>query len=252
VQEGETPLAYSRYKQSGPVNAGDYIHREGDAGGYCTAGFGATQTAGLLRGVSAEKDFVLSAGHCFGLESRALRKGSPSTTEYVTVGQTRRTGYRVPNGAGGAPNVDASAILLSDPSYLSGQIYYGSNSTLLRTTGVATAPVGTIVCDSGVSAAIHCGPVVGVKWIINDGYAHEDIVARAGAATGNSGGPVWIRETGQAVGLASTLWGNECHELASGQKYCKAMSFTPLIPFANDANPQGALTYMGLYLYTER
>ena len=254
--EPRADTAYSRFKASGPVDAGDSLG-EKSLPEKCTAAFGTTLRAGARRGEPDEKYFVLTAGHCFGMGTAVYRRDAREVGAIHKIGVTRRTAWTTPGGPGGGNNEDAAGILLDDPSFLSGRIYVGNPHVLAHVGAAETAPKGTTVCSSGSMGGVRCGSVRRLAWFITDeetgkGYAHRVLESSGGDVSGDSGGPVWNPKTEAAVGIVSLRIGlpnHPCHQIPRGLIGCPRMAFTPLRPFRGQIDPLGALNVLGLNLF---
>jgi len=201
-----------RYQAGRPFLAGEEIQ---NLEHLCTAGFGAWSRVGTKpNGDPIKHRYVLTAGHCFPLGTglnaaeivyRARYKGDPDP---VQIGTTERRGFL------GDPNrfdTDAEAIHLEDPNLVPGWIYECCGGRVsIRPTGVAYPKVGEVLCQSGVNSnAVFCGPVLGEASAgrLENATTHQlsgwhwMIHIGAGGEPGDSGSPVWVRNTGEAVGL---------------------------------------------------
>ena len=246
VAAEEAAPAFSRYKASGPINGGDQLESNG---GECTAGFGATQKAGALRGIATEKYFVLTAAHCFGLETRVYR-ASPSG-QRSPVGRVRRQGFGAGFGPGGPVSNDGEAILLDNPAFLSGRLFVGNPNVLMGMKGIEYPRKGITVCHSGIYGGVDCGPVKRSFWKVFKPveYVVRVIETGAHAAAGDSGGPFWNPANEKAIGLTSLRLG-AAHKNKLGALQGPRSALVPLV--ANPGNypyPEGVLNRLGLHLF---
>jgi hypothetical protein len=157
----------------------------------------------------------MTAGHCFphtelnaaSIVSRMRSKTDPTGIE---IGHVDRQGYfENPNWI----DTDAEAIWLSESDLIPSWIYEccGGRASM-KVTGVTFPKLGDIVCQSSrFVEKVTCGPVTNVadfdhfenkKTKKFSGW-HWMIRAATEGGPGDSGGPVWMRETGEAVGLVA-------------------------------------------------
>lgn len=157
--------------------------------------------------------YVMTAGHCFpkapfNAVSRVSRMGYKGDAG-VEIGEVERQGFF------GDPNridTDAEAIWLSETNLVPSWIYEccGGNAAM-RVTGVAFPKLGDTVCQSSQFVErVTCGPVTNVSDFdrLEDAKGnlsgwHWMIRAAVAGGRGDSGGPVWMRGTGEAVGLVA-------------------------------------------------
>jgi hypothetical protein len=191
------------------VRAGERIFREkaNEVFG-CTAGFGAWQQNASEQGGVIEKHFLITAAHCGDMDTLGLgtlfeRRRYLNAVEYnsAKLGHMRRSGITDP------PQVDGAAILLegSANGWAPREIF--QNAEYPQPITGAMAPVeGMIVCTSGATTnKVEPGAVLGEpvafdyddKPISNSYEVPVDIYERHG----DSGAPVWVCGTGNAVGL---------------------------------------------------
>ncbi|HEX5988673.1 MAG TPA: DUF6531 domain-containing protein [Solirubrobacterales bacterium] len=215
------PSKFSRFNSEGPIQAGDYLST-GQAA--CTAGFGAWD---VVEGAKTNGDdtFVplqLTAGHCFPKGSFVSR-GYPKES---LVGKVTRSNYSE------TPNVeplDAEAIRTSW-SEVARTIFINGNKEK-GVSGYQTPKPGDIVCLSGTTTNRRlCGPVLGEpvihKSLASNGGTVESVEIPVGVPVrgGDSGGPAWIAESGNAAGLitgsGSMEYGyGECVEIENNENF---------------------------------
>jgi YD repeat-containing protein len=210
---GGGSLLGGRFRNKGRMRAGDAIFiriytppTPEHAGGHvnnkmCTAGFGAKDKAGEVRGQPVWRLFVLSAGHCNHLNDfyeKFVYRSSDSDAlknedNWKEVGETTR------NALVHAETVvatDAEAIRVESDGVVP-QGIFGWNGSLIPTEHAGRARIGDTLCFSGaITGAPQCGPIVARA---TRSFAGEDGHARGGywvkfnkpAVPGDSGAPVW-------------------------------------------------------------
>jgi hypothetical protein len=140
-------IAVNRAHDSPPWNGGDYIIND-PATGICTSGFGAH---------SGSAEYLITAGHCFGV-NELIVNGSPKLTGvYTGVGNlTTRGSYGKKNG------IDAEMLKTNLDGGSSKAIYTGSSMkpTISDVSGTASSPAGDQVCDSGAFEGEVCDIVI--------------------------------------------------------------------------------------------
>ncbi|MDQ2629829.1 MAG: 6-bladed beta-propeller [Actinomycetota bacterium] len=215
VVAAETPSQEfeGRYKGGSPFLAATYIRNYEKA---CMAGFGAWRRVGTKGdGSPIRRRYVLTAGHCFpkaqlNAISRVARMRYKNDAEGEEIGEVELQGFL------GDPNkidTDAEAIRLSETDLIPSWIYEccGGNASM-KVSGVEFPNLGDIVCQSSAFLdKVVCGPVTNVgdfdrlqaqKSKALSGW-HWMIRAAVGGGGSDSGGPVWMRDTGAAVGLVA-------------------------------------------------
>jgi YD repeat-containing protein len=195
-----------RFRNSGRMRAGDSILNANIE--RCTAGFGAYDKF-KVAGKDVLANFVLTAGHCYGLEELVLRSphADPSGSEdWRRVGFVKRRAYGRPE----SMNTDTEAIRIDEDGIVPRGIF-GWGGNLIPTEAATKARVGNLVCFSGAHAQVpSCGEVVAREKDFEDegvrsgGYLVE---FETRADHGDSGAPVWNRRTGASIGLVTG--GNE-------------------------------------------
>jgi len=167
----------------------------------CTAGFGAKDEAGEVGGAEVWRLFVLTAGHCTGLDSvyeKGIYRSADSDfsvgneDDWKEVGEVRRDALPHVEHA----STDAAAVRV-DGSGIVPQGIFGWNGNLIPTSSAGKARIGDYVCFSGArTQEPQCGRVVArtTRWL-----SGVDEFARGGywvrfkrpAQPGDSGAPVW-------------------------------------------------------------
>ncbi len=247
------PGSYTRWKGSGPVAAGDALEgadEEGDAA-VCTAGFGSRAQVDEEHGEPVYFYFALTAGHCYPKGNAVYRSTEPWRLGYHKVGSVTRRQYGVPGQS--APVTDAEAVNVPE-KFRSRGIFYGYPKALLPVQGVERPRVGMHVCWSGVSSKVDCARIVGRRRGEVDGREFYGAVVSGPIAEGDSGGPVWNRDTVKAVGMMSDLiTGPKCSYLPNEplRLECPRFIMTPLLPFKGRANPVGILATLGVEVLKE-
>jgi YD repeat-containing protein len=202
-----------RYQTGHPFLAGEELRTENNR---CTAGFGAWSRVGTgQNGIPIKHRYVLTAGHCgYATELNSgevvLRSHSAADKKPVPIGTIeRRAFFENPNRI----DTDAEAVWLDDPTLVPGWVYECCGGrAAMRPTGVGYPKVGQVLCQSGqASNAVLCGPLQAEASLrrLEDTTTkrlsgwHWLLVIGSGGTGGDSGGPVWIRDTGAAVGLVA-------------------------------------------------
>lgn len=123
-----------------PQAAADYMDGGDEINGNCSAGFN-------LRNPSTGQGYLLTAGHCVSAGSYVYSRG-------IWFGTTLESWY---------PGLD-DAIIRKDNSYW----YQGpwvdtnpSNGGYVNVYGYSDAPVGTLICKSGITTKLTCGYIRG-------------------------------------------------------------------------------------------
>jgi YD repeat-containing protein len=207
-----------RYHARVPFLAGMELH-SGTGLGACTAGFGAWGRIGTKpTGQPLRQRYALTSGHCYtgSFESAgSVFFRSRSFNEYEfdfpigrAIGKVTRRGYL------GNPNLfdtDALAISLYSPDFVPGWVYQCCGGKAAMRPRTPTFPSeGQVLCHSSRKLdKIACGPVTNLDVLqrsIDSGSGQLSgwqwlIRVAAAGEKGDSGSPVWVRDTGQAVGL---------------------------------------------------
>lgn len=196
---------FSRFNRTGPVQAGDRLE---NAAFECTAGFGAWDQHKNANGQMVHVPFVLTAGHCFP-KSGTVRRGAELGE---ILGEVRRDNY---SEATSAVELDAEAI--STEWGIVPRTAYVTPNREMQISHYVTPLPGQVVCSSGLTTNhVHCGPVLGAPRIEQSISENElvelnDIQLPVGVpvSQGDSGGPMWVMGTGEAVGLITSAHGDE-------------------------------------------
>jgi len=246
---------YTRYQESGPMQAGDYIKSSNKSCGsekvcwsICTAGYGAKDQVGEQRGHPIFGSFVMTAGHCFAKNDVVYRARSDETAEDSRIGKVTRYTWGSP---GKHTRTDAEAFRVDGDSWWIKSRFVSAKKASQVKPATKTY-IGMKVCSSGVSSLVKCGKVLEfVKLRLEDRFSLE-IKTNGGNAAGDSGGPAWDRKTGRSVGLTSARSGPGCHLIAKKREFCPFAFITPLRPFpkGQNPNPPGALDDLNLSLVT--
>jgi tripartite motif-containing protein 71 len=214
IFQATAPEEFSgRYKASLPFLAGMELH---NVEGVCTAGFGAWSQVGTKPNGDPERQrYVLTAGHCYtgSLENaasvffRSRFEGEfPGGKE---IGRVERQGFiRNPD----AFDTDALAIALKSPDLVPGWIYECCGGrAAMRPRRPIFPSIGEIICQSSRKLdRVSCGPVTNTRLetqLENEkgqlSGKHWLIAANVGGSPGDSGAPVWVRNSGRAVGIVA-------------------------------------------------
>jgi YD repeat-containing protein len=207
---GGGSLLSGRFRNEGRMRAGDAIFsKKYTAGtpsvpkgnGSCTAGFGAKDNAGKRRGRTIWRLFVLTAGHCNGLNSvyekdvyRSTDSNPENENHWKKVGEVTRDALH----QGGSVSTDAAAIRVRGSGVVP-QGIFGWHGNLIPTNAARKVRKGSVVCFSGAkSQSPSCGRIVArsTRWIPSangDGYARGGYWVKFNkpATYGDSGAPVW-------------------------------------------------------------
>jgi YD repeat-containing protein len=188
-----------RNRTSGRMRAGDRILNISQK---CTAGFGAYENRKKKsNGESIKAEFLLTAGHCFSIDSFVHRSSTEEFPEdednWGPVGQVTR------NALYGIRGTDGLAIRVKIPDIVPRGIF-GSIGNLIPTGSPTQAKVGNTVCFSGsVLKGGSCGSVKkktrGILLGVQTGFYITEFSKYP--SVGDSGSPVWNPRTGAAVGV---------------------------------------------------
>jgi len=207
----EAPGKFTRFDNSGRVQAGDYIEKP-VGGGFvtsCTAGFGAwDEYVKKANNERVVQPFILTAGHCFpkfGIVRRTEGKSG-------IVGEVRRNNY-----VEEPPTVPLDAEAIKTEWGLVPRYIYISHGKQKRVAHYVTPEPGQTVCASGVKTnKVRCGPVLDeprdTRSLGKDGKSIIHTIAipiGVQVSRGDSGGPTWLQGTGNAVGLITAAAGGE-------------------------------------------
>jgi YD repeat-containing protein len=250
--EDVSPGPRGRQRDEGSVRAGDYI-----AGGYfeyqCTAGVGAWDNVlEINTGWPVHRTFLLSAAHCFWPKEQVLRP-NPETGVFRSFGVVTRSGA-VQGGFGETVNgysTDAVAARVNDPMLAPRQIYLDEDKEPLDIhAAVQTPSPGGRLCHSGITTdEVLCGSIIGpprtfsYKPNTTTPQTFLEVCYRAVSIPGDSGAPVWVEGTHNAVGLVSYGWNflNAQKQIVGG-----VTCLTPLRPISGRPEAPGALHAPGM------
>ena len=182
---GGGSLMSGRFRNAGRMRAGDGIFIKHYTADYpavhdgnhlCTAGYGAKEKAGERGGQAIWRLFVLTAGHCSGLD--VYEKGVYRSTEsdpgnedsWKEVGEVRRNALHHLGGV----STDAAAIRVKGDGVVP-QVIFGWGGNPIPTKPAGKVRIKNVVCFSGARTQTpNCGKVVArsTRWIYGpDGYA---------------------------------------------------------------------------------
>jgi YD repeat-containing protein len=191
-----------RFRNSGRMRAGDSVLNS--IGNRCTAGFG-TYDEFKVGGKDVLANFVLTAGHCYGMNEKVLRSPHADLsgpTDWREVGEVKRRAYGQPE----PMNTDTEAIRIKDGGIVPRGIF-GWGGDLIPTEPASKARVGNRVCFSGARTQVpSCGEIVArernfeADGVRSGGYLVE---FETPANHGDSGAPVWNPRTGASIGLVT-------------------------------------------------
>jgi YD repeat-containing protein len=241
-QEQESFDSAGRFASKGPVVAGSALIANNAEP--CTAGFGARDDAGVVRGVAQYKYFTLTAGHCYPLEELVGRQ-IEKFGKGIAIGKVRRSGYS------GLVVTDAAAIGLLDEDLRSHSVINGDPLEAQPIQGSQGPNVTKHVCWSGVYSGKRCGMVLDHFERYFDGHLKAVYIVEGISILGDSGGPVWDGESHKAVGVITGIskelkgkcWPTSYPGVAAQGKICTRMLFTPLHA---GGGSEGALPKLGL------
>ena len=196
-------------RPTGPVKAAEKITSDAAGALDCSAGFGAWDQGGEKPdGSNLYRHFLLSAGHCFPLNAQVYQWDYPLAPggEYwrKDVGYVTRYAFEA-NPSEHA--TDALAIKLNEPALVPRLIRW-SHERDIRIAGATTPKEGMVVCIAGaVRGRSKCGetdwPPETERWepVRNNGNPFLTTVPiDINSKPGDSGGPIWERRTGDAIG----------------------------------------------------
>lgn len=196
-------LASGRYRASGRMRAGDSIL---NSKGKCTAAFGAFEDRKQkTNGQDITARFVLTAGHCFSLDTfvhRSERADFEDPENWAPVGQVTRRSFH------GSQATDGLAIRTKIPD-LAPHGIFGSGGNLVPTGSATKAKIGNTLCYSGVTLdGVSCGEVTRIVMArLNDLRVGQYYVKfNKRIDHGDSGAPVWNPRTGASVGVVSGFY----------------------------------------------
>jgi tripartite motif-containing protein 71 len=206
-----------RYVNEGPIYGGEKIGvvKGKDAEGHllvrgCTAAFGAwyQPAGGTPNQQHPPAYFELTAGHCFEPGDKVVRVLTNAEHHFekpIGVGEGTNRKWQIVHSQNEFED-DGEAIRLNSPTLATAHVL-GKNDSLPTITGVAAPEVGQTLCTSlGESNAVKCAPMKGPAEI-NPGYEEAwtgpfwQLSLGTPGDNGDSGAPVWIEGTNQAVGL---------------------------------------------------
>ncbi len=202
-----------RFRNTGRMRAGDAIFNfiPGYGTEDCTAGFGAKERTGTLRGKATWALFTLTAGHC--RESPAAPEfyrstevtPQPDKGTWSGIGTMSRDAWY----AGGLVRTDAGAIETTESGLIPHGIF-GERGELIPIRSAETAKIGGTLCYSGARTRVpSCGKVVArsVDWHNEAGSNEADrggywVRFTSPAQKGDSGAPVYD-VFGHGVGMVT-------------------------------------------------
>jgi YD repeat-containing protein len=240
--ESEGELFAGRYRSSGRIRAGDFIFGASGEGGKfneCTAGFGAYEDRNKKsNGDEIRVRFLLTAGHCFPLDSYPERAPEPLPAGFATsiqFGQVTRSAYN-----SGVWRTDAEVIKPVGTGIVPHEIFR-PNEDPLPIGPAAPAEKNMRLCASGAATKTkQCGFVLRRRTIYGP---HRSFMLKTyetdiNQEHGDSGGPVWNPRTGASVGMVQ-----------GGIKALGITWVTPLVamPKAPAGVAPGALRAPGMY-----
>lgn len=204
-----------RFRNTGRMRAGDSLFNYVGPGVdfACTAGFGAKERAGEIRGSATWYLFVLTAGHCrISIAARQFYRSSespfgwspgnpPNEKLWSSVGSAYRDAFETSQ----LVRTDAAAIEVTAPDLVP-QGIFGEGGNLLPIEPAVTSKIGETLCYSGSRTQVpSCGKVVArsVDWM-NEGIGRGGYWVRfpSPAQHGDSGAPVY-NVFGHGVGLVT-------------------------------------------------
>jgi streptogramin lyase len=212
VHVAETPqLTGGRYRASGPIKAGDFILNLNPPHLSCTAAFGADERR--PPGQPTMK-YLLTAGHCFEVGVHPTRANSKNAyrNEWYGIGEVVANAYPETHSA---DERDVEAIELRTESLAPTEIY--PHRTIRPAAGPSGWEVNQQLCFSGATDEVQCGPSAGVTPYAPAAEADITFAGKPYLGSevdviqlnevevnhGDSGSPVWNRNTGEAVGILS-------------------------------------------------
>ncbi|MGN6814974.1 MAG: hypothetical protein ACTHK3_02675, partial [Solirubrobacterales bacterium] len=206
----------------------------------CSAGFGAWDKGGQNPDGSAiYRRFLLTAGHCYLSGDRVYQFNCPLNESLEgcwerTIGYVRRSAMVAHESGYGT---DGEAIRLEDPAMVPRVIRWSPDQDI-RIMGVTTPKEGMVVCVAGSTRGhSKCGAMQWPPDTRRWGEEHGDgnpilttVPFAINSKGGDSGGPIWERGTGLALGTLTA--GNEIE----AESY-----FTPLMPLPAYPSAPGTL-----------
>lgn len=162
------------------------------SGGTCSVGFNTVD--------SANRNVVLTAGHCVKQAGIMSRNG-------LQIGSTRTANY---------PGTDFGTFWNSYPSYWqpTASVYLYNNSYLTVHGFYSSVPVGTTVCKSGRTTGWTCGKVTAVNQTVSytGGYVVSGLVRHSACVEPGDSGGANVTPSGYAVGMTSgaSMNNNKC------------------------------------------
>jgi YD repeat-containing protein len=200
---GVTP-ASGRNRTSGRMRAGDRIV---EPSGWCTAAFGAFEERNRKSdGARIMARFLLSAGHCFALDSFVYRSShgpdDDDSEDWSPVGQVTR------NALHGTWGTDGLAVRVKAPNLVPHGIF-GSSGNLIPTRMATKARPGNTLCFSGARlSGVSCGQVTQKVNTRLEGVRIGAYNVRFNTRVnhGDSGAPVWNPRTGAAIGVITGFY----------------------------------------------
>ncbi len=169
--------------------------------GGCTANFGAWEDrTEKSTGEPVRARFALTAGHCARLGEMVERSAYPhfqNPGTWTTVGPVNRTAFEVHHWSTDAEAIRVKGGLAPSEIYLRGHRPKPVKAP-------SAAYRNQVLCFSGVTTdRTKCKEVIGRKTYRENGFKERMYALPFNAQHGDSGSPVWNRDTGAAVGIVS-------------------------------------------------
>jgi tripartite motif-containing protein 71 len=231
-------LLSGRNRTEGRMLAGDRVLTEWANGAKtgCTAGFGAFEIGRRLpNGTKPRSEFVLSAGHCAGVDQVMYRADGNRTPVLEPKANWRKVGRATRNPYWTPPRfIDAMAIWTEGRDVAPRKIFGEGGHPGVRRPVVAKR--GQRLCVSGAASnRVKCGEVVGIKRVyVTESKRRMGVLKVDDLETivGDSGAPVWDARTRAAVGI-----------LVAGYERAKDRFVLPLLntPTGRSTTIEGAL-----------
>ena len=197
-QDAAVEYLAGRNRAHGRILAGDELISPENG---CTANFGVYENrTERSTGEPVRARFVLTAGHCAHLGDVIERSAFPNFENEETwtkVGTVNRTAFEVHHWSTDALAIRANGGLAPNEIYLKGSRPYPIGAP-------APAYRNQVLCFSGVTTdRTKCKEVIGRRTYRENGFKERMYALPFNAQHGDSGSPVWNRDTGAAVGIVS-------------------------------------------------